>query len=87
MKRRDFLKTGARSLILGGLALTGAVLGLRSRSADPGAPSCPAGLSCRSCGRFDGCSEPRAVRVRSAAAPPAPNADSHPAERSRHAQR
>ncbi|MFA9454425.1 MAG: hypothetical protein ACERK6_10980 [Candidatus Aminicenantaceae bacterium] len=62
--RREFLKAGLRAFALGGLALTGTVLGLRTSTREAGSPDCTLDLPCRSCRRLSGCSEPRAARSR-----------------------
>jgi len=62
--RREFLKAGLRACALGALALTGAVLGLRTSAREAGSPGCTLDLPCRGCGQLPGCSDPRAARIR-----------------------
>jgi hypothetical protein len=62
--RRQFLKAGLRACALGGLALTGTVLGLRTAAHEARSPGCTVDLPCRRCGRLQACSESRASQVR-----------------------
>jgi len=62
--RREFLKAGLRACALGGLALTGTVLGLRTSAREAGSRGCTLDLPCRGCRQLPGCSEPRASRIR-----------------------
>ena len=75
-KRRAFLKAGLRAFALGGLALTGTILGLRTSTHESSSPACALELPCRRCRQLPGCAEPRAARVReeseSAAGRPGP---------------
>ncbi len=58
------MKAGLRACALGGLALTGTVLGLRTASHDAGSSGCALELPCRRCRLLAGCSEPRATRIK-----------------------
>jgi hypothetical protein len=61
--RRDFLQDCGRGAILAGLAVLGAVLGLRK--GDPAAAgSCLKQRVCRGCGLYDHCSLPQAEATR-----------------------
>ena len=62
--RREFLKAWLRACALGGLALTGTVLGLRTSAREAGFQDCTLDLPCRGCRRLSGCCEPRAERFR-----------------------
>jgi hypothetical protein len=62
--RREFLKTGLRAGVFGGLVLTGTLLGLRTPSRRGDSPACLIDLPCRSCRQLSGCAEPRAARFR-----------------------
>jgi hypothetical protein len=62
--RREFLKAGLRACALGGLALTGTVLGLRTSAREAGSPGCTLDLPCRGCLQLPECSEPRAARFK-----------------------
>jgi len=60
MKRKDFIKTTSRLLILGGLtASTGYLLVNKKVTA-----SCSIPPTCKNCGKFDKCELPQAKEVR-----------------------
>jgi hypothetical protein len=61
--RRSFLRDGLRWMALGGLAVTGVVLGSRPGSRGPSS-ACPVEKACRSCLRLGECPQPRANRFR-----------------------
>jgi hypothetical protein len=69
--RRSFLRDWVRMLVLGGMAVTGVVLGSRSRS-EGLSSACPADQACRGCSRLTGCREPRADRFREEKLPDQP---------------
>ena len=69
--RRSFLRDGIRMLVLGGMAVTGIVLGSRRRS-EGSLSACPAGRACRNCSRLPGCRDPQADRFRKVGSPDRP---------------
>jgi len=64
--RREFLKNSLRTVLFGGLVLTGFHLAMRSES-EEGGSACPASEACGRCTRLQKCGDLRAVRYRSSA--------------------
>lgn len=59
--RRQFLKSGSRGILLGGLVLLGTVLGLRTPTEGR---DCILDLPCRNCSSFKGCPDPKAIEFK-----------------------
>ena len=55
--RREFMKDGARAVVLSGLAFVGFSLGRRSISRSGKKTSCVIDLPCRICSKLPGCEE------------------------------
>jgi hypothetical protein len=62
--RREFLKTGMRTLAFGGLVLTGAVLGLRKPSGKNADSTCLPQTMCNGCSKLKKCAEPKALEYK-----------------------
>jgi hypothetical protein len=59
--RREFIKDGLRTVVLGGLAFAGLSLGRRKVSSSGDETSCTLDLPCSICSKLPGCREPEAM--------------------------
>lgn len=59
--RRGFLKSGLRTLFLGGIMFVGGLLGRREISSSGDGTVCAFELPCGNCGKRAGCTDPKAV--------------------------
>jgi hypothetical protein len=62
--RRKFLKSGLRSMMLGGIAVVTGILGWREISASDEDNLCVIDLPCRDCSKISGCVYPEAEEQR-----------------------
>lgn len=60
MNRKEFIKTGGRFLILGGMAATTGYL-VANQKVDT---TCSVSLICQKCGQFSECQLPQAIETR-----------------------
>ncbi|MFZ5940833.1 MAG: hypothetical protein ACOYXB_09680 [Bacteroidota bacterium] len=63
MNRKDFIRLGGRSLLLGAAALLTITL-VRGNRISLEKEKCSDGRFCRKCSRFGACAEPVALKVR-----------------------
>jgi hypothetical protein len=59
--RREFIKTGLRTIVLGSLGFAGLSLGKRRSSGSEEKTSCSIDLPCRICSKLPGCQEREAL--------------------------
>ena len=59
--RREFIKTGLRTIVLGSLAFAGLSLGGKRSSGSEEKTSCAIDLPCRICSKLPGCQEREAL--------------------------
>jgi hypothetical protein len=62
--RREFLITGMRAIVFGGVVATGAILGLRKPSDGSGDSTCPPETLCKGCSKLNKCVESRALEYK-----------------------
>ncbi len=62
--RREFLKSGLRSLVLGGLVFVSGFLSWRKAGSKKSGNYCETDLPCRKCSSLPGCTEKNAVKTR-----------------------
>ena len=62
--RREFLKSGLRSLFIGVIACISGLLGWRKIRSSEGGNICVIVAPCRNCSEFSGCTDPRAAESR-----------------------
>ncbi|MFC1560896.1 hypothetical protein ACFL4V_00295 [Candidatus Latescibacterota bacterium] len=60
-RRRKFLKSGLRTLLLGGIAFVGGLLGWRELSSAENETVCVITSPCRNCAKYTYCTNPKAV--------------------------
>lgn len=63
-KRREFIKVGLRTIVLGSLAFTGLSLGRRGATRNGEITHCAIDLPCRICSKLPGCQEREARDTR-----------------------
>ena len=59
--RRAFLKSGLRTLLLGGIAFVGGLLGWRELRSAEDETVCVITSPCRNCAKYTNCTNPKAV--------------------------
>ncbi|MCP4724999.1 MAG: hypothetical protein GY863_08190 [bacterium] len=62
--RREFLKNGIRTLVLGGIITVSGILGWRKTKSPENENICTIELPCRSCSVFDNCIDQKAVELK-----------------------
>ena len=60
-RRRDFLKSGLRALLLGGIAFAGGLLGWRELRSEEDETLCTITSPCRNCAKLKYCTNPKAA--------------------------
>ena len=63
-RRRDFLKSGLRTLFLGVIACVSGLLGWRKIRSSEDGNYCVIVAPCRNCSEFSGCTDPKAAESR-----------------------
>jgi len=60
-RRREFLKSGLRTLLLGGITFAGGLLGWRELRSAEDETVCVIISPCRNCAKYTNCTNPKAV--------------------------
>lgn len=62
--RREFLRSGLRTLLFGGIAIISGLLGWREIRAAGDGRLCAITSSCIGCTKFNGCTDPKAKNLK-----------------------